>query len=83
VPRGDPNEPAVQPERVITGRRPSGVRPVSLAGFVVALVILGIVMFALPSKSRPWLAVLVVMGAIVAQGGTAPIEEARAKLFGK
>jgi hypothetical protein len=56
---------------------------VPLVGFLVALVVLGIVMFLLPGRARPWLALLIILGAIVAQGGAGPVEEIRRRVFKK
>lgn len=75
-----PEAPYEEREQVVfrTGSRP---RTVGLVGFLVALVLLGVLMFVIPQKARPWLALVVVLGAVVANGGYAPIEEFKGKVY--
>lgn len=59
-------------------------KPVKLTGTLAALVILGVVMFALPPGSRLWVAAIVVVMALLIRGGDAAaiINQLRAKVYG-
>lgn len=58
-------------------------RPVRLTGVLVALVLLGIVLFAVPPASRLWIAGVVVVMALLVKGGDAAniINQLRAKIY--
>jgi hypothetical protein len=59
-------------------------KPVRLTGVLVALVILGVVMFALPPQGRLWVALTVVTMALLVKGGDAAdiIDGLRRKVYG-
>jgi len=65
-----------------TGTAPT--KPIKLTGVLAALVILGVVMFALPPKSRVWVAAVVVVMALLTRGGHAAklIDQLRVKIYG-
>lgn len=58
--------------------------PTRATGVLAALVILGIVLFALPPASRVWVAGLVVVMALLVRGGDAAriINQLRVKIYG-
>ena len=60
-------------------------KPVRLTGVLAALVVLGVVMFALPPTSRLWVAGVVVVMALLVKGGDAAkiINEARKRVYGE
>jgi hypothetical protein len=60
-------------------------KPARLTGVLAALVVLGVVMFALPPTSRLWVAGLVVVTALLVRGGDAAklIDEARKRIYGE
>jgi hypothetical protein len=55
-----------------------------MTGVLVALVILGIVMFTLPPTGRLWVAGVVVVMALLVKGGDAAkiIDQLRVKIYG-
>ena len=55
-----------------------------LTGVLVALVILGVVLFALPPTSRLWVAGVILVMALLVKGGDAAklIDQARVKIYG-
>lgn len=59
-------------------------KPVRLTGVLAALVVLGVVMFALPPTSRLWVAATVIVAALLVKGGDAAkiINEARRRVYG-
>lgn len=59
-------------------------KPARLTGVLAALVVLGVVMFALPPASRLWVAGIVVVMALLVRGGDAAklIDEARKRIYG-
>ena len=59
-------------------------KPVRLTGVLAALVILGVVMFAVPPTSRLWIAAVVVVMALLVKGGDAAniINQLRVKVYG-
>ncbi len=59
-------------------------KPVRLTGVLAALVILGIVLFALPPASRLWIAGVVVVMALLVRGGDTAniINQLRVKIYG-
>jgi hypothetical protein len=60
-------------------------KPARLTGVLAALVVLGVVMFALPPTSRLWVAGVVVVMALLVRGGDAAklIDEARKRIYGE
>jgi hypothetical protein len=60
-------------------------KPARLTGVLAALVVLGVVMFALPPASRLWVAGVVVVMALLVRGGDAAklIDEARKRIYGE
>lgn len=58
--------------------------PIRLTGVLVALVVLGVVMFALPPTSRLWVAAVVVVMALLARGGDTAriINDLNRRVFG-
>jgi hypothetical protein len=62
----------------------TGSKPVRLTGVLAALVVLGVVMFAIPPTSRLWVAGVVVVMALLVKGGDAAklIDEARKRIYG-
>ena len=60
-------------------------KPARLTGVLAALVVLGVVMFALPPTSRLWVAGLVVVMALLVRGGDAAklIDETRKRIYGE
>jgi hypothetical protein len=63
---------------IVSGTRSGPAVP--LWGFVTALVVFALVYFAAPEGARPWLAAIIVLGALATQPGV--VETARKKLFG-
>jgi hypothetical protein len=63
---------------------PSPKTGTRLTGVLVALVILGIVMFASPPPARLWIAAIVVVMALLARGGDAAaiINNLRQRIYG-
>lgn len=63
----------------------TGTKPVRITGVLAALVVLGIVMFAVPPTSRLWIAGVVVVMALLVKGGDAAniINGLRKKVFGE
>ena len=59
-------------------------KPTRLTGVLVALVILGVVLFALPPPSRLWVAGIILVMALLVKGGDAAalIDQARVKIYG-
>lgn len=59
-------------------------KPIRLTGVAVALVVLGVVMFALPPSARVWVALIVVTMALLLRGGDAAriIDDARKRIYG-
>ena len=59
-------------------------KPTRLTGVLVALVILGVVLFALPPTSRLWVAGVILVMALLVKGGDAAklIDQARVKIYG-
>jgi len=62
----------------------SASKPIRLTGVLVALVVLGIVMFAVPPASRLWIAAVIVVMALLAKGGDGAkiIDRLRVKIYG-
>ena len=62
----------------------TGSKPVRLTGVLAALLILGVVMFAVPPGSRLAIAAVVVVGALLVRGGDAAevIDALRVKIYG-
>ena len=62
----------------------SASKPTRLTGVLVALVILGVVLFALPPPSRLWVAGIILVMALLVKGGDAAklIDQARVKIYG-
>ncbi len=59
-------------------------KPVRMTGVLAALVLLGVVLFALPPASRLWVAGLIVVMALLVRGGDAAtiINQLRSKVYG-
>jgi hypothetical protein len=59
-------------------------KPIRLTGVLAALVVLGIVMFAVPTQARLWIAAVVVVMALLVKGGDAAniINALRVKIYG-
>ncbi len=60
-------------------------KPVRLTGVLVALVVLGVVIFTLPPASRLWVVGLVLVAALLVKGGdtAALINQLRVKVYGE
>lgn len=63
---------------VVTGHRPLPTVP--LWGFVAAVLVFALVYFAAPEGARPWLALIIILGALASQPGI--VQSAQGKLFG-
>lgn len=70
--------------KVTTAVKSSRPAPVKPTGVLAALVILGVVLFALPPASRLWVAGIVVVMALLVKGGDAAIliNQIRVKVYG-
>lgn len=68
----------------VTAAPPSKPSRTRLTGVLAALVVLGIVLFALPPSSRLWVAGVIVVMALLVKGGDAAniINGLRVKVYG-
>jgi hypothetical protein len=76
------NEVIDVPPKFVIGQpvRRASMGTVPLWGFVAALIVFAIVYFAAPEGVRPWLAAVIVLGALATQPGI--VGQASTKLFG-
>ena len=68
----------------VTATAPTKPPATRLTGVLAALVVLGVVLFALPPGSRVWVAGVIIVMALLVKGGDAAalIDQLRVKVYG-